>query len=86
MRCTGLKQSTCSGIHRNNSIRRNNGTHRNNGTATKKGYRLAGMVGGGGGGGGKGGTLSLRAFSYLAKSLSDLKVELAASHTYLKSF
>ena len=30
-------------------------------------------------------TLSLRAFSYLAKSLSDLKVELAASHTYLKS-
>lgn len=31
-------------------------------------------------------TLSLRAFSYLAKSLSDLNVELAASHTYLKSF
>ena len=31
-------------------------------------------------------TLSLRAFSYLAKSLSDLKVELAASQTYLKSF
>lgn len=31
-------------------------------------------------------TLSLRAFSYLAKSLSDLNVELAASQTYLKSF
>lgn len=30
-------------------------------------------------------SLSLRAFSYFAKSESALKVELAASHTYLYS-